>query len=95
MYVRTHTTTPWAMAHVWLGRVLITLGIINGGLGLRYAADTKKGEIAYGVIAGVVWVAWVGVVVWDAFFRVKDKRVVENGVRGKEEEGEEGVRVSE
>jgi len=33
-------------------------GIINGGLGLQLAADTKKGEIAYGVVAGVVAVVY-------------------------------------
>ena len=52
-----------SVIHVWLGRVAITLGIINGGLGLRLADNTSKGVIAYGVIAGVVWSAWVSVMV--------------------------------
>ena len=73
--------------------MLITLGIINGGLGLRFAADTTKGEIAYGVIAGVVWVTWIGVVVWDGVFRRKEGRGVENGREPKEEVEEGGVRV--
>ena len=34
---------------------MITLGIINGGLGLKLTGDNKKGEIAYGVIAGTLW----------------------------------------
>lgn len=38
------------------------LGVINGGLGLQLAANTRKGEIAYGVIAGVVLVIYVGVI---------------------------------
>lgn len=29
------------------------------------SGNTVKGEIAYGVIAGVVWVTWVAVVVWS------------------------------
>jgi hypothetical protein len=33
-------------------------GIINGGLGLQLAANTKKGEIAYGVVAGVMAVVY-------------------------------------
>jgi hypothetical protein len=33
-------------------------GIINGGLGLQLAANTKKGEIAYGVVAGVMAVGY-------------------------------------
>ena len=52
------------MIHVWLGRIAVTLGIINGGLGLRLSDNTTKGEIAYGVIAGLVWVGWVAVVIW-------------------------------
>jgi len=34
-------------------------GIINGGLGLQLAANTKKGEIAYGVVAGVMAVVYM------------------------------------
>ena len=30
------------------------LAVINGGLGLKLANNTKGGEIAYGVVAGVV-----------------------------------------
>lgn len=46
---------------MWWGRILGTLGIINGGLGLQLADNTVKGEIAYGVIAAVMWLVWVGV----------------------------------
>lgn len=38
---------------------MITLGIINGGLGLRLSNNTRKGEIAYGVVAGVIWLVWM------------------------------------
>lgn len=51
----------WGLAHAWLGRVVLTLAIINGGLGLRLAGNTRGGEIAYGVVAGLVWVVWVAV----------------------------------
>lgn len=50
-------------AHLWLGRILITLGIINGGLGLRLADNTHKGEIAYGVVAGIIWLVWMAAAV--------------------------------
>lgn len=50
--------------HIWLGRLLITLGMINGGLGLLLSANASTGEyIAYGVIAAVIWVAYVALVV--------------------------------
>ena len=43
-------------SHIWWGQVVITLGIINGRFGLSLACNTKGGTIAYGVVAGVMWV---------------------------------------
>ena len=77
IFKRTHRRTIWATAHVWWGRILITLAIINGGLGLELSGNTTKGEIAYGVVAGVMWVAWVVV-------------SVVSGVRTRGEGGETG-----
>lgn len=60
--------TVWSHAHLWIGRIVITLGIINGGLGLHLASDApafsgfapSNGQIiAYGVIAGCMWSLWV------------------------------------
>ncbi|MCJ1358085.1 MAG: hypothetical protein MMC33_008083 [Icmadophila ericetorum] len=58
-------------SHKWLGRVLILLGAINGGLGLQLSANTTGGEIAYGVVAGVVFIIYVIV---DVVTINKDKR---------------------
>ncbi|KAL8791639.1 MAG: hypothetical protein Q9195_005788 [Heterodermia aff. obscurata] len=65
IYKKRLSRTAWATAHVWYGRVLLTLGIINGGLGLRLSDNTKGGEIAYGVIAGLLWLLWMVVVVFS------------------------------
>lgn len=55
--------TIWSYAHIWVGRIAVTLGIINGGLGLRLAnsmhMSSHGGIIAYGVIAALVWLTWV------------------------------------
>ena len=51
---KTHRPNAWTHLHVWYGRMLILLGIINGGLGLQLAANSKGGEIAYGVVGGVL-----------------------------------------
>jgi len=71
-----------AHAHLWLGRVLITLGIINGGLGFAFAdtfpgpAPSNGSRIAYGVAATVVWVVYVSVcIVWQ---EVKGSRIKEH-----------------
>ena len=61
MYRTTHKRTIWAISHVWWGRIIVTLGIINGGLGLQLSGNTTNGEIAYGVIAGVIWLVWFAV----------------------------------
>ncbi|KAJ5888466.1 hypothetical protein N7495_008507 [Penicillium taxi] len=42
-----------SFVHIWYGRVLILLGIINGGLGLQLAANSTGGTIAYGVVGGI------------------------------------------
>jgi hypothetical protein len=47
---------------MWYGRILIILGVVNGGLGLKLAANSHGGEIAYGVVAGVMAIAYAGIV---------------------------------
>ncbi|KAF2428785.1 CBD9-like protein [Tothia fuscella] len=51
--------TGFSYAHIWLGRIVIALGIINGGLGFRLAANTAWGPIVYGVVAGIVFLIYV------------------------------------
>lgn len=83
-FVRTSRRTLWATAHVWLGRALITLGIINGGLGLQLADNTRAGEIVYGVVAALVALVYVTVVVLAG--RKKNSGGVGTGV-GRREKG--------
>lgn len=61
VYVRRNRRSIWSTLHVWWGRIVLTLAIIQGGLGLRFANNTTGGKIAYGVIAGLIWVTWFGV----------------------------------
>ena len=45
--------------HTWTGRAAITLGMINGGLGLLLSEDGgKRAYIGYGVVTALIWVAW-------------------------------------
>ena len=60
VYTKTKSSNVFGHAHRWLGRAIITLGIINGGLGLLLSGDGTRGQyIAYGVVAAFVWVAFV------------------------------------
>lgn len=48
--------------HTWLGRAVILCGIINAGLGFKLAANSRGGEIAFGVVAGIVGILYTIVV---------------------------------
>lgn len=67
MFKKYNSRTLWSYVHIWLGRAAITLGIINGGLGLQLAdsmnRSSKGGIIAYAVIAALVWLVWVAAMV--------------------------------
>ena len=54
---KTHKRGVFTQIHVWYGRLLILLGIVNGGLGLQLAANAKGGQIAYGIVGGIFGVA--------------------------------------
>ncbi|KAJ9659966.1 hypothetical protein H2198_002856 [Neophaeococcomyces mojaviensis] len=64
--------------HLWLGRLLIVLGMINGGLGLRLAASSpfagnnKTKAIAYGVGAGIMLLLYLIFVVFGEIRRSKN-----------------------
>lgn len=63
LYKKHGSRTLWSYIHIWLGRVAITLGMVNGGMGLQLAdsmhMSSMGGIIAYGVIAVIMWLAWV------------------------------------
>ncbi|EUC42131.1 iron reductase domain protein [Bipolaris oryzae ATCC 44560] len=67
MFKKVQSRTIWSHAHLWVGRIFITLGILNGGFGLRLAQcanlSSRAGQIVYGVVAGLIWLAWVGAIV--------------------------------
>lgn len=59
----------FAYVHRWWGRILVILGIINGGLGFRLAGIGRPGTpvgavIAYSIIAGIVISSYLAVVVF-------------------------------
>lgn len=60
--------------HVWLGRLLLTLGIVNGGLGFHFAESIpgpqwpRWPKIAYGAIATLTWIIYAAIIiVWTKF----------------------------
>ena len=62
--------------------------MINGGLGLLLSGDGSKGDyIAYGVVAGVAWVAYLSVVIC-----VRDVRILRRDSGGSGEKGQHDAR---
>ena len=49
-------------AHVWYGRILILMGIIDGGMGLTLADNTVGGVVAYSVVMGFVGLLYLVVI---------------------------------
>ncbi|KAK3114566.1 hypothetical protein LTR53_006975 [Teratosphaeriaceae sp. CCFEE 6253] len=62
LYKKHAGRTAWSHAHLTVGRVAVLLGIINGGLGLQLARASMREYIAYGVVAGVVGVAYLAAI---------------------------------
>ncbi|RDL42332.1 CBD9-like protein [Venustampulla echinocandica] len=62
LYTKTQSRSIFSHLHVWYGRILMILAVLNGGFGLRLAANSKKGEIAYGVVAGFIALLYASVV---------------------------------
>ena len=74
--------TVWAHFHIWLGRALITLAIINGGIGLMLMENnpvqdkliTRKAEIGYGVVAGFLWCCYMVITIFWEYSASKRKQ---------------------
>lgn len=67
MYKKYRQRTTWAITHAWSGRIFLTLGMINGGLGLMMTEahhQNVQGKIAYGVLAGLMWLSWMAAIGW-------------------------------
>ncbi|CEL09328.1 hypothetical protein ASPCAL12466 [Aspergillus calidoustus] len=63
---RTREKTSYAYIHRWLGRILILLGIVNGGLGFMLVGIGEPGSptsavVIYSVLAGVVVLIYIAV----------------------------------
>ncbi|KAF2503213.1 CBD9-like protein [Lophium mytilinum] len=63
LFKKYNSRSIWSHVHIWIGRIAITLGIINGGLGFKLALSdgvgSHSGMIAYAVIAAIAWLLMV------------------------------------
>ena len=71
-YRRTGTRSGMGLVHQWLGRTVIILGVVNGGLGMMQSGPVGNSwvpnyaPILYGIVAAVVFLIYLAVVVGTA-----------------------------
>ncbi|KAI6782232.1 cellobiose dehydrogenase [Emericellopsis cladophorae] len=51
--------------HIWYGRILMALGVVNGGLGIKLAGSGTGFKIAYSVVAAVMFAAYIAFIALD------------------------------
>ncbi|OJI97052.1 hypothetical protein ASPVEDRAFT_49116 [Aspergillus versicolor CBS 583.65] len=60
-FKKTQSAGIWTHVHIWVGRLFLLLGIINGGTGLKLADNTTGGIIAYAVVGGLFGLAYIAI----------------------------------
>ncbi|KAF2208610.1 hypothetical protein CERZMDRAFT_10258, partial [Cercospora zeae-maydis SCOH1-5] len=58
MWAKTQKRTLISGLHVYFGRLLISVGMVNGALGLALASVDGPKKWAYGVLVSLVWIAY-------------------------------------
>lgn len=77
----------WSYLHLFNGRIAITAGIINGGLGLYIAHEAKKWIGVYAAVGGFMWAFWMSIAIWAEARRrqrnakVEEEAAVKGGVK--------------
>lgn len=75
LFRRTQRKTWWAYAHRWQGRIMLGLGVVNGGIGYNLSGSGGSGAlIGYGVVAGLVYTSYFGLIAFKAFRQRKASR---------------------
>ncbi|KAK3702182.1 hypothetical protein LTR37_015014 [Vermiconidia calcicola] len=80
-YKSTQRRTLVSYIHVWVGRLAILLGMINGGLGIQLAGDVRRGYlVAYSVVAAIMGIVFLcSVVYWELSARKSSQSTEQGG----------------
>ncbi|KAK4126952.1 hypothetical protein N657DRAFT_630874 [Parathielavia appendiculata] len=71
---RLHRRQIWSYLHLFNGRIPITLGMMNGGLGLWMAGASDRLKVAYVVTAAAMWTLWMMTALWAEWKRWRKDR---------------------
>jgi len=86
-YHKTGGRTIFGVMHRWLGRSMIILGIVNGGLGWQLTRS-QTAYVPYGVVAGIVFVIYISVLLF-AWYRSGQPQDVQDEKAGRRGRGYE------
>ncbi|KAK3613198.1 hypothetical protein LTR56_028021, partial [Elasticomyces elasticus] len=84
LYKKYQRRTAWSHVHVWIGRVAIVLGIVNGGTGLKLGHASVGSNIAYGVCAGMMCAIYIAVR-YTALFEESEESEIQNVAHSEDE----------
>ncbi|KAJ9141691.1 Integral membrane protein [Pleurostoma richardsiae] len=73
IYKKTKQPTKLAPIHVWLGRVVIVLGVFNGFLGFPLALASRYNYVLAGLVIAIVPIMFF-ILFWKRFFRRRRER---------------------
>lgn len=71
-YRKTGTRSNFGVAHRWLGRIVMVLGVINGGLGYQISGTTDA-YIPYAVVAAIVFLIYISVIAFATWRGTRDE----------------------
>jgi hypothetical protein len=86
----TGSRSVMGLGHQWLGRIVIILGVINGGLGMRESGPVGNewvpnyAPVVYSIVAAVVFLIYVGVVVGTSLMKKNVRATEKYDTRGYE-----------
>ncbi|KAM7197224.1 hypothetical protein V8F33_005652, partial [Rhypophila sp. PSN 637] len=73
-YKRLMRRQVWSYLHIFNGRIAVTVGIINGGLGLNLANASDYRKRVYIIVAAVMWGLWMAVAIISEIIRARRTR---------------------
>lgn len=91
LYKKNGHRTIISHLHVNIGRIIIVLGIINGGLGLELAGVEDKYKIVYGVFAGLMGIAYIAAIIFGEVKRSRKTHTELSSFEKNEGRSQQGV----
>lgn len=71
-YMRTGGRTAISYGHIFYGRALMIMGIVNGGIGLKLASAPDNLVVAYTVVACIISVLYIAGAVYGTSRRSRE-----------------------